>query len=100
MFARRFSSDRRAHVCIGTKKNSPFVTVSFDSVPKALGGTDVSAKELCYIRSVFERLDSLFYFTCDGARFSACFSPARIDWSLVGIKLEDGRLICDLDRDA
>ena len=100
LLVRRFSVDRSANVNITVKDESPFVTVSFEPIKNGKGlqnDNDRFTKELFDIRSVFQKLKALFYASCDGKIFSVRFSPVRTDWSLLGIKNEDGELIYDVD---
>ena len=98
LLARRFSKDRSARIMLVTKEESPFVTVSFEPVKNELqSDNNRFTKELFEIRSVFQKLKALFYTADDGAVFSVCFSPVRTDWSLLGIKTPDGKLIYDVD---
>ena len=100
LIARHFCADRSARINICTKDESPFVTVSFEPLPNEKGqqtDSDRFTKELFDIRSVFQKLKALFYTADEGKNFSVCFSPVRADWSLLGIKTEDGKLIFDVD---
>ena len=98
LLARHFSADRRAGIDISLKEESPFVTVSFEPIQsERQTENDRFTKELFYIRSVFGKLKALFYTADEDKTFSVCFSPVRADWSLLGIKNEDGELIFDVD---
>ena len=99
LLARHFSINRSARINIFTKDESPFVNVSFEPVKNGDGlQTDNNrfTKELFELRSVFQKLKALFYTSDDGEIFSVRFSPVRTDWSLLGIKNEDGKLIFDV----
>ena len=102
LLARHFSADRRAIIDISKKEESPFVTVSFELIQNEnehQTDNDRFTKELFDIRSVFGKLKALFYTSGNENSFLVCFSPVRADWSLLGIKNEDGELIFDVDLD-
>jgi hypothetical protein len=102
LLARQFSLDRSAQISLSSVEESPLVNVSFLPITAHNGNknnTDRFAftRELFAIRSIFQRVNTLFSVSPTGERFSVTFTPLRPDWSLLGIKKPNGELIFDVD---